>query len=285
MIYKSSSQWSFVRKRALLLYGTVNFLFTAAFISTVVVAVAYGVDSDLIQASHAFFVAAMFLFLAVSLAVFGWRLIYLVSVANVKIPFLKSKLQISMLTVILCFVFASRSIKDLLSGLNIATLDLSDPQKQPPLMQAILFSVYFFWEIIPATLVLVFFWRIPGANNEPIAPVPAPYYSVNQPAYVDENVPFIDSPSVGTKVRTTNQMFGNPQRLQSTDNELNTPTSRTPGKDATLSITPLNRANRPHFRQYGGYSTRSTLSDSLPGTDTPSESTAIGSPFATTPDV
>ena len=63
-----------------------------------------------------------------------------------------------MLTVTLCFVFTSRAVKDFLSGLNIAAFDLSDPEKVTVGMQALLFSIYFFWEIIPAAFVLVFFW-------------------------------------------------------------------------------------------------------------------------------
>jgi len=286
MIYKGSLQWPKVKGRALFLYGLVNFLFTGAFVATIVVATTYGVDLDVIQNGHAFFVASMYMFLTISLGVFGWRLIYLVSVANVKIPFLKSKTQISILTVTLCFVFASRSVKDLLSGLSIGSFDLNDPHGQPLLMQAILFSVYVFWDIIPATLVLIFFWHIPGANNEPLAPVPAPYFStINYSA--EENAAFLDSPSVGAKVRAANQLYGNAPRLHS-DNELGTPPSRTPLRDSMTSSNP--GRSRPNFRQYAGYSTKSTLSSesiSLPADMKATEqmNAALGIPVAKTPDV
>jgi len=86
------------------------------------------------------------------------------------------------MTVTLCFVFVSRAIKDFLSGFGIGNLDLSDPEVVPPSLpsltrhnissysspflskmeaiplQTMLFTIYLVWEIIPAVMVLVFFW-------------------------------------------------------------------------------------------------------------------------------
>jgi len=259
MIYKSSSEWSALKKRAVIAYVLVNFLFISAFISTIVVASYFGVDLDIVQNAHAFFVAGMYLFLSASLAVFGWRLVYLVSVKNVKIPFLKSKLQIAILTMTLLFVFGSRAVKDFLSGFGKATFNLSDPSMQPITTQAILFSMYLFWEIIPATLVLIFFWHIPGSNKEPAPAVPVPYYNAvnfNINSESIESVPFIDSPTVAAKVKATNQLFSSPGGTMSGD-ELTSPLGRILNKESHGS--PFKKSSRPNFKQYSGYDTRSPL--------------------------
>jgi len=103
-----------------------------------------------------------FLILSLLLAIFGWKLLYLVSFVNVKVPFLRSKFQITTMTVALVFIFSSRALKDFLSGLNIGSLTYQNPYEESLLMQLLLFSLMFVWEVIPATLVIVLFWRIPN---------------------------------------------------------------------------------------------------------------------------
>jgi len=66
------------------------------------------------------------------------------------------------MTVALVFIFSSRALKDFLSGLNIGSLTYQNPYEESLLMQLLLFSLMFVWEVIPATLVIVLFWRIPN---------------------------------------------------------------------------------------------------------------------------
>jgi len=134
-----------------------------SFLATVIFAILYGGGStDNITQPHAFFVSGMYLILAILLAVFGWKLLYLVSVINVKVPFLRGKLQITAMTVTLVFVFSSRAIKDFLSGLNIGEIDFGNPDTEPISKQILLFFLFFVWEVIPAFLVIGLFWRIPN---------------------------------------------------------------------------------------------------------------------------
>jgi len=143
-------------------YLILNFVFCSVFIVTLVFAILWGANKPDIQQPHAFFIAIMYLILSLLLAIFGWKLLYLVSFVNVKVPFLRSKFQITTMTVALVFIFSSRALKDFLSGLNIGSLTYQNPYEESLLMQLLLFSLMFVWEVIPATLVIVLFWRIPN---------------------------------------------------------------------------------------------------------------------------
>jgi len=267
MIHKGRGEWSGMRTRSVGLFAAVNFLFLLAFLVTIIFAHYYGPEDVLGGAVHAYFVAAMYLLLSAGLAYFGWRLMYLVGSQNIRIPFLKSRLQISVLTVTLFFVFISRGVKDFLSGLGIAQWK-GDPAEQALTTQALLFSVYAFWEIVPAFLVILFFWHIPGSrsNESSRAARPVPYYgAINSE---ESRLPSRDG-------ARPSRVFDNPGRYDS-DDELG-PARPKAGRDA---FTPASQASSPapgasaggiqgealppaalhaQGRRFGGYNTRSPL--------------------------
>lgn len=154
MIHKIEKDWAEYRTKCFLFYVVINMLFLLGFLGTIMYcniersllvlpSLNYfipKVNEQWISAASTFFIAIMYLVLALLLTFFGWRLVYLIMTTTVqvltllfshshppKVPFLKSKSRVIVLTIILVLTFISRSIRDLLAGFKIGNISLSDP--------------------------------------------------------------------------------------------------------------------------------------------------------------
>jgi len=180
----------------------------------------------MIQDGSAFFISFMYLLLAVGLAVYGWKLLYLVGVKNVKLPFLKSKYHISVITISLFIVFTSRSIKDFLSGVHIGDIPIDDDTSKRLPTQILLVSLMIVWEIVPACMVIFLFWRIPDSRAVPLNTAPVPYYSEfgNMGSGSSSNATSLDITGISVEEHAPvptqyATLFANPDRYE-TDNEV-----------------------------------------------------------------
>jgi len=166
-------------------------------------------------------------------------------------------MTITSLTALLVVVFVSRSVKDILSGLNIAVLEFNDPVLEVVPVQTLLFAIYFVWEVIPAMMVLGLFWHIPDSGKIIPSQTPRSSYSANASSINSSSTILTDYNSTvvvsnGQKISISpvlapTNIFNNPARYDS-DPDINSPT----------------RGSIPQFKAAGnkpitGYSTRSPL--------------------------
>jgi len=181
--------------------------------------VAYRFTAEIpeVQEGFALFIAAMYLVLAVFLAIYGWKLLYLVGVKNIRMPFLKSKLHISAITVTLFLVFTSRAIKAFLTAFNIGDIDISITLI-PMAIQFLLICLMVLWEIGPSLMVLFLFWSIPDSRRNVVQKtVPVPYYTVIGSSPVSSSS--VEVGSINTAETPYSNLFSNPDRYDSDESE------------------------------------------------------------------
>jgi len=162
IVFKSRDQWADFRTLIIALYITINFIFLAGYIAQVCL---QSIQIDPSPVAD-FFCAIMFIILSGFLAFFGSQVIIIVANEAVKVNFLRHKIQLSILTVLLVLIFVSRAVKDFLSGFDIGTSNISNnPEEDTIGQQSLFFSLMVVWDLIPATMVIGLFWHIPDAHT------------------------------------------------------------------------------------------------------------------------
>eukprot|EP01122_Echinamoeba_exundans_P012811 TRINITY_DN5463_c0_g1_i2.p1 TRINITY_DN5463_c0_g1~~TRINITY_DN5463_c0_g1_i2.p1 ORF type:complete len:245 (+),score=36.77 TRINITY_DN5463_c0_g1_i2:404-1138(+) len=104
----------------------------------------------------------MFFVLSILLAVYSWKLFKLTDNLKGQLPLLRSnKNQVAMMTILIAALFFSRAIRDFVAAAGVGKLYFVPPSNETLGEQALLFTLYFAWELIPTGFVIALFWHIP----------------------------------------------------------------------------------------------------------------------------
>jgi len=203
MIHKIEKTWKDVRVLAMSLYLLVNTIFLSGFIAYAVLTfiVPSSENATWVDNSFAYFTAIMYFFLAVVLAYYGWRLLYLVVTTDVQIPFLKSRTRVTVLSILLVLIFSSRSVRDCLAGAGVGVISVSSPFALPLATQIAVFLMMFIWELIPAVVVISFFWHIPHTEDNTSALLFQPPVNIQS-----ETSSLVSAFALGSQVETTDSL-------------------------------------------------------------------------------
>mmetsp|Transcript_28214 Transcript_28214/g.31339 ORF Transcript_28214/g.31339 Transcript_28214/m.31339 type:complete len:361 (-) Transcript_28214:92-1174(-) len=177
IMFKSS--WSArVRRICLIIYGIVNMTLLALFIASVVVGTKELSLQTLNKPRHSLYFqdarlignAVMFMLLVTVLCILGIKVSLLLRRSSTSIPQAAGLgvTKIMVVTILTFIIFMSRSIYDILgvkyskiSQIDASRWSVTNNVKQ----QLIAAGLYILWEIIPTTLILLLFWRIPRAAD------------------------------------------------------------------------------------------------------------------------
>lgn len=150
LIGKALGLWKLQRFRSIAIFLSINILFYLAWIGVlqlfyrtlflvdVIIFAIPGVSADAFSKFHILFVSIMYFCLSAFLGIYGWKLWRLVSQQQIRVcnmtltthsqvPFLRGKLEIIGMTVLVVLIFTSRAIKDFLGYFNVGKIPIVDP--------------------------------------------------------------------------------------------------------------------------------------------------------------
>jgi len=130
------------------------------------------IASTKLETAQAIFNGCAYVLLSVAILIYGWKLKNLIFLKNVKIPFLKHRYSLFILTVLLSFIFTIRAIWNF-----ILAVQFNNPNfNLVPILyfgcpcpktndQIIISSLLILWDIIPSAVMIGIFWKIPKAKS------------------------------------------------------------------------------------------------------------------------
>lgn len=118
-------------------------------------------DIDLLGEVQSGIAGFVFLVLVAILAWYGYRLHVAISSTAKHQMLFQVPPGLFVVTVIIILLFSSRSIYDFV---NVASKYVVNLDSHTAEDQLIIFFAYFFWEIVPAIMIIVLFWRIPTTH-------------------------------------------------------------------------------------------------------------------------
>jgi len=106
MVHRATKTWHYVSKIAIGIYLFTNSLFISLFI---VVCVVYK-SSHFVNSILTYLLSGSYFVLTICIAAYGWKLSRLIMNQKIKIPFLKNKFTLIIMTTILALVFLSHGL-------------------------------------------------------------------------------------------------------------------------------------------------------------------------------
>ncbi|KAL6044073.1 putative Transmembrane 7 superfamily member [Balamuthia mandrillaris] len=163
---RSNKVWYQRRKIFCFIYIVVNLIFLSCTIATTIVMSVIGRKEDLKSSgkwetkSLNTLTAVIFCFLVTILAFYGWKVYLLMKKGQIQIPFQPqrtSPIYVIAVTVLMFFLFTTRAVYNVLAAFGVISLAVESGFAW---QDGIVFMLFFVWEIIPASLVILLFWRI-----------------------------------------------------------------------------------------------------------------------------
>jgi len=206
--WRTEKQWEKKKTRYVLTFVLCNvFYIMITYIAIVIVAVS-DTQSNWENRMWNSLQAMVFTVLVSVLAFYGVRVAGLMRAGKTQISFQPKKssnLQVISVTAIIFLLFTSRAIFNMLSASQAISLTVSSGLSVNDMLVFVLFVL---WEIVPTTLVIILFWRIPSPKRSAQLPnTQAVPYKVGMPKEKSRN------PLDGAAQTTS--LFDNPQRYDS----------------------------------------------------------------------
>jgi hypothetical protein len=131
VVYKAEGWWTTFRVRIFTIYVATVTVFFLGYLTILVLAVEFGSNSNIIDMCTFALVAAMFLLLSLLLVHYTYKLWNLKSNIKPQLPPNRGKVHILLMTIILCVVFLSRSVKAIISMFGVGAIGFAAPQVCP----------------------------------------------------------------------------------------------------------------------------------------------------------
>ncbi len=106
-------------------------------------------------------IGAAYLLLTVVYGYYGFMLIVKQRAHKISVPNIQGPWKITAVTIMAWLIFATRGVYDIIKTFGIWELNLSDDGRK--LVDVDVFCLYFFWEVLPTFIILLYFRHIPSA--------------------------------------------------------------------------------------------------------------------------
>jgi len=164
MVHRYTFQ--FLSKVVIICFFAINLIILGVFIGICLIV------STQLETFQAILYGCAYVLLSVAILFYGWKLKYLIFSKNVKVPFLKHRYSLLILTLLLSFIFTLRAIWNFILAVQFNNLSISLVPiiyygcPCPKLIdQLITSSLLILWDIIPSAVMIGIFWKIPKSKS------------------------------------------------------------------------------------------------------------------------
>lgn len=216
--YKTEKQWESRRLPFTLIFATTNLAYLVVTIVAVSLVATEGTQGDWENKMWNIVSAIGFFMLVFVLAYYGLRVASLMREGKAQISFQPKKssnVQVVSVTAVIFLLFTTRAIFNVLSAVDTIGFTVESGLELNDLG---MFALFFVWEIVPTSLVIILFWRIPSPRRQQ-ALLPNAQAVPFLVSAVNESSEDRAAYSTDTTVRTS--LFDNPQRYDSDEDGLN----------------------------------------------------------------
>jgi len=164
MVHRYTFQ--FLSKVVIICFFAINLIILGVFIGICLIV------STQLETFQAILYGCAYVLLSVAILFYGWKLKYLIFKKNVKVPFLKHRYSLLILTLLLSFIFTLRAIWNFILAVQFNNISI----RLVPIIyygcpcpkiidQLITSSLLIIWDIIPSAVMIGIFWKIPKSNS------------------------------------------------------------------------------------------------------------------------
>lgn len=196
VVYKTEGWWSTYRVRVFTIYTATILVCFFGYLTILVLSLEFGSNSDIINYCSLSLVATMFNLLSALIIYYTYKMWSLKSNIKPQLPPNRTKLHILIMSIILCLIFVSRAIKAIIAIFGVGLISFHSPsvrilhtiypyiaaysyseakltlllpncflQETGIGLQVALFFMYFGWEVLPTSFVILLFWHIPRTQR------------------------------------------------------------------------------------------------------------------------